>query len=87
MKSIIFLNYFNINNNLIDYILEVNKLRINKKIPGVEIPIYFENSKNLKSDYMIILTWNMHNQIVKKIKKKNYKNKFIKLYPNIKIHK
>ena len=86
MKSTIFLNYFKINKKLIQYILEVNKYRINKKIPGVEIPIYLETLKNLKDDYLFILSWNMHNQIADKIKKKGYKNKFIKLYPNIKIH-
>ena len=86
IKSTIFLNYFKINSKLIKYLLEVNKYRVNKEVPGVKIPIYFENLKNLKADYLVILTWNMHNQIVNKIKNKGYKNKFIKLYPNIKIH-
>lgn len=87
IKSTIFLNYFQINSKLINHTLEVNKYRINKKIPGVEIPIFIENIKNIKADYLIILSWNMHNQIVDKIKNKGYVNKFIKLYPNIKIHR
>ena len=61
--------------------------RINKdKIKLILAFNVLAHSNNLKADYLFILSWNMHNQIADKIKKKGYKNKFIKLYPNIKIH-
>ena len=73
-KATTALNFFGISNE-IDFIVEDNKLKQNKIIPGVNIPI--QNKINGINKPIIVLAWNFF----KEIKKNNYhiKNKFINI--------
>jgi len=87
MKSTTFFNFFEINKKLIKFIAEVNQFRINKEVPGVKIPIYDEKKIfRYNPHFLIIMSWNMYNDIVNNIKKKGFRGKFIKIYPKLKIH-
>ena len=63
-KATTALNFFGISNQ-IDFIIEDNKLKHNKFIPGVSIPI--KDKKNLKEKNVLILVlaWNFYNEIKK----------------------
>ena len=67
-KATTALNFFGISKE-IDYIVEDNKLKHNKFIPGVKIPIknkaFIKNKKNI----LLVLAWNFYEDI-----KKNNKN-------------
>ena len=63
-KATTALNFFGISKE-IDFIVEDNKLKHNKFIPGVKIPIknksYIKNKKNT----LIVLAWNFYKDIIK----------------------
>ena len=75
-KATTALNFFGISNE-IDFIVEDNKLKQNKIIPGVNIPIYSKAKINGINKPIIVLAWNFF----KEIKKNNnhIKNKFINI--------
>ena len=62
-KATTFLNFFGISNE-IDFIVEDNKLKHNKFIPGVKIPIYSKKKVN-KKDTIVVFAWNFFNEIKK----------------------
>jgi len=58
-KATTSLNYFNITNQEIDYIIEDNPLKHNKFLPGINIPIYSKEKLNEKlPDVIIVMAWN-----------------------------
>jgi len=61
-KATTALNFFGISNQ-IDFIIEDNKLKHNKFVPGVLIPI--KDKKNLKDkdSLILVLAWNFYNEI------------------------
>ena len=63
-KATTALNFFGISNQ-IDFIIEDNKLKHDKFIPGVKIPI--KNKKNLKEKnaLILVLAWNFYQDIKK----------------------
>ena len=63
-KATTALNFFGISNE-IDYIIEDNKLKHNKFIPGVKIPIKAKSSVKEKDNTLIVLAWNFFNDIKK----------------------
>ena len=63
-KATTALNFFGISNE-IDYIIEDNKLKHNKFIPGVKIPIKAKQSMKDKDNILIVLAWNFFNDIKK----------------------
>ena len=67
-KATTALNFFGINKE-IDFIVEDNKLKHNKFIPGVKIPIKSKLSVKDKKNVLLVLAWNFFNDI-----KKNNKN-------------
>ena len=67
-KATTALNFFGISNE-IDYIVEDNKLKHNKFIPGVLIPIKSKSQIKNKDNTLIVLAWNFFEDI----KKNNYK--------------
>ena len=86
-KTTTFMNYFKIDKNLIDFIVDDNKLKQNKFAPFTHIPIL--NPKEIykkKTHFVIILAWNYSDHIIKKhrlfLKKKG---KFIIPFPKIKV--
>ena len=75
-KATTALNFFGISKE-IDFIVEDNKLKHNKYVPGVNIPIYSKNKiKNNKSP-ILVLAWNFYTEIKKN--NKNLTNNFINI--------
>ena len=87
-KSTTLLNYFNINSKIISFVVDDNKLKINKIIPGTNIPII--SSKKMKNsgvNTIVILAWNYKKNIISKcIKILGKKIKFIIPFPEVKFH-
>jgi nucleoside-diphosphate-sugar epimerase len=63
-KATTALNYFNIKDE-IDFIVEDNKLKHGKFIPGVNIPILPKNVIGNKKSTILVLAWNFFNEIKK----------------------
>ena len=63
-KATTALNFFGISNE-IDFVIEDNKLKHNKFIPGVLIPIKDKNYLKDKNNLIIVLAWNFYNEIKK----------------------
>ena len=63
-KATTALNFFGISNE-IDYVIEDNKLKHNKFIPGVKIPIKAKQGIKDKNNILIVLAWNFFNDIKK----------------------
>ena len=62
---------------VIDYIIEDNKLKHRKFVPGVKIPIYSKEKISKKKPLLLVLAWNFYDEI----KKNNSKlsNNFINI--------
>ena len=67
-KATTALNFFGISKE-IDFIVEDNKLKHKKFIPGVKIPIKDKSSIKNKKNLILVLAWNFYDDI-----KKNNKN-------------
>ena len=63
-KATTALNFFGISEE-IDFIVEDNKLKHNKFIPGVKIPIKSKSQIKNKNNTLIVLAWNFYNDIKK----------------------
>ena len=61
-KATTALNFFGISNE-IDFIIEDNKLKQNKFVPGVNIPIYSKKKIGKKKPTVVVLAWNFFNEI------------------------
>ena len=88
-RSITLLAYCNITNQLIDYIAEQStSLKLNLFTPSTHIKI-IDEKKMLKDqpDYALILSWHYGKNVMKNLRQKGYKGKFILPLPNPKIIK
>lgn len=66
-KATTLLNFYNINNQFIDFIVEDNPLKHGKIVPGVRIPIKNKEDLNQNNpDYIFILAWNFAEEIIRK---------------------
>ena len=63
-KATTALNFFGVSNE-IKFIVEDNKLKHNKFIPGVKIPIKNKSQIKNKKNILIVLAWNFYKDIVK----------------------
>ena len=63
-KATTALNFFGVSKE-IDFIVEDNKLKHNKFIPGVKIPIKNKSHIKNKKNTLIVLAWNFYKDIVK----------------------
>jgi nucleoside-diphosphate-sugar epimerase len=63
-KATTALNFFGISKE-IDCIVEDNKLKQGKYLPGMKIPIFSKSKLNSKSDYLLVLAWNFFDEIKK----------------------
>lgn len=69
-KSTTFLHQYKLNNRIIDFIIDDNVYKHNHFSPGLHIPIKPISILETKSiDYIIILSWNFSNEIIKKLDK------------------
>jgi len=69
VKGSTLLNYAEVKEDLIQKIVEVNKLKIGKVVPGVHIPIISEDQANENHpDYYIVMAWNFKEYFLEKYK-------------------
>lgn len=78
------LQFCKINNKLINYVFDKSQLKQNKYTPGTNIKILNPNKISRKKvDYLLILSWNIKNEIMKQEKKfKKNGGKFLVPFPN-----
>jgi C-methyltransferase C-terminal domain len=78
MKSATLLNYCGITPDILDYLTEVNQLKIGLLSPGVCIPVVDERRlADIDADYALMLSWNIADDLMKIWKKKAPKMKYI----------
>ena len=86
-KGNVLLQYYGINNKMIDYIAERNENKYNLYTPGSRIKIISETlSRSYKPDYYLVLPWHFKKEILireKEIRKKG--TKFIFPLPKLKV--
>ena len=63
-KATTALNFFGISQE-IDFIVEDNKLKHKKFVPGVKIPIKGKSQIKNKKNILLVLAWNFYNDIIK----------------------
>ena len=78
-RSITLLAFCGINNQILDYIAEQSSsLKLNLYTPSTHIKILDEKILlNNQHDYALILSWHYGKNIIKNLKKRGYKGKFI----------
>jgi len=81
------LNYCGIKSDLIDFVIDANPHKQNKFLPASHIPVYNEQHlKDSKPDYIIILPWNLKDEIVKQLDYANsWGAKFVIPIPNLQV--
>ncbi len=86
-KSTIFCNSLELNTNHIKFIIDKNRFKINRFIPGSNIPILnFKNIKKFKPDYILIFPWNLKNEIISQLKfTKKWGAKFLICNPTLRV--
>lgn len=85
-KGNVLLQYFNINENDIDFIAERNTEKFNKYTPISNIKIISEKqSRKLKPDYYFVLPWHFKRGILKR-EEKSLKKKIKFIFPLPKLH-
>lgn len=68
-------NYCRLGPEMIEYMTEVNELRIGKFLPGVRIPIVDEErmfTDARRPDAAVLFAWNYHNEIVPRLRKRGF---------------
>lgn len=80
-------NYVGINEEMVDYICEIKgSHKIGHYLPGTKIPIMPEEFIfKKKPQYLLLLSWHISKELIKNLKSKGYKGKFIIPLPKIKI--
>ena len=64
-KGNTFINFLKIDSSQIRYIVDKNPFKRGKYLPGSKIKVQSENFlKNNKPDYILILPWNLKNEIM-----------------------
>lgn len=81
------LNFCGIGKDFIDYTVDKNPHKQNLFLPGTHIPIYSpEKIRSTKPDYVLILPWNLKDEIVKQMSFiRDWNGKFVVLIPEIEI--
>ncbi len=86
-KGNILLNYFGINENYLDFIVDKSEAKQGLYTPGTHLLVYpVEKIYQEKPDYLLILCWNIAEEVMEQLK--DYHNaggKFIIPVPNLKI--
>jgi len=86
-KANTLLNFCSIGTNFINFTVDANPHKQGLFLPGTHIPIKNpESIKNFKPDFVIILPWNLKDEITKQFEYiKSWGGKFVILIPEIKI--
>ena len=81
------LNFSGVKTDLIKFVCDANPEKIGKFMPGSHIPILDEKALTLeKPDYVIILPWNIKDEIVKQLSYiRNWDGKFVTAIPHLEV--
>jgi hypothetical protein len=81
------LNFCGVKNDLISFVVDANPHKQNKYLPASHIPVLNEAAlKSAKPDYVIILPWNLKEEIVNQLEYiKDWSGKFVAAIPNLQI--
>ncbi|KFM20124.1 3-demethylubiquinone-9 3-methyltransferase protein [Marine Group I thaumarchaeote SCGC AAA799-P11] len=81
------LNFCGIGKDFIDYTVDKNDHKQNLFLPGTHIPIFSpEKVKSTKPDYLLILPWNLKDEIIEQMSFiREWNGKFVVLLPRIEI--
>lgn len=81
------LNFAGIKTDLIQYVVDAAEAKQNKFMPGSHIPIVSpENLNNIEFDYIVILPWNLSNEIYNLLKDRvKNETQFVTVIPELKI--
>ncbi|MFH1663403.1 MAG: class I SAM-dependent methyltransferase [archaeon] len=72
------LNYCMIGSDILDYLAEKQNLKVGKYSPGMHIKVVEESSIFFdQPEYALLLSWNLKDIIIPKLKEKGFKGKFI----------
>jgi len=76
------INYTGIDENIIDSIFEIpGSYKIGSYLPGTRIPVLSEDNlfknKHKHPDYLLLLSWHISDELIKNLRQKGYKGKFI----------
>ena len=86
MKASTLLNFYGVTSDLVEYLAEVNELKVGTYVPGVHIPVVHEDQVfENQPDYAMILSWNMSETIISNFRSLGYKGKFIIPVPRIEV--
>lgn len=86
MKASTLLNFYGVTPDLVEYIAEVNQLKIGTLVPGVRIPVIDEKLVfHDPPDYAILLSWNMADRIISNYRSMGYNGKFILPVPEVRV--
>ncbi|QHT70205.1 class I SAM-dependent methyltransferase [Rhodocytophaga rosea] len=87
-KGNTFLNYCGIKgDDLIQFVVDASPYKQNKFLPGSHLPVYSEERiKEYKPDYIIILAWNLKDEIMEQLSYiREWNGKFVMCIPQMKI--
>ena len=86
-RSTTLINYLGLDENIIEYIFEIKgSKKIGMYLPGTKIKIIEEKIQKLKKyQYLMIFSWHIQKDIIRMLRKKGYKGKFIIPLPKPKI--
>ncbi len=86
-KATVMTNLLNLKYNHISYVVDRNKFKQSRYIPGSNIKIINPNNlKKIKPHYILIFVWNIKDEVVKYLKNSlRLKSKFITINPRINI--
>ncbi|MBK6820644.1 MAG: class I SAM-dependent methyltransferase [Bacteroidetes bacterium] len=81
------LNYCGVKNDLLEFVVDANPNKQDKFLPASHIPIFSEKKlKELKPDYVLILPWNLKNEIIEQLSYiKEWGGKFVVPIPYLEI--
>jgi hypothetical protein len=86
MKASTLLNYYGVTADLVEYLGEVNQLKVGTVVPGVRVPVVHEDVLfQDQPDYALILSWNMADSLMPKFRERGYKGKFILPVPSVEV--
>ena len=86
MKASTLLNFYGITPDLLEYIGEVNQLKVGTVVPGVRIPVVHEDRLfEEQPDYALVLSWNMADFLIPKLRSRGFKGKFILPVPQVEV--
>jgi len=79
-KASTVMNYCGLDRRLVEYVTEINPLRIGFHVPGVHVPIVDEQwmfDDPRPADAGILFAWNYHDEVVPKLRAKGWKGKVL----------